>query len=178
MLNYPSYLPPTKAVSIILVEKGPANFRRRTARGPANCGWLVWNSLTERSGPAQILVWGWATCVSLCRTLQHPMRIWRWGFIIEAWRLLRRRNSLGHLTRQEIGQDDKTVILKHRFIPSSTMRLFPTGWLGLVTKDETCSFLLFFFLVESSERHTATDLVNFVYYPTGFVYSNRLHQGF
>ena len=122
-LNYPSYLPPTKAVSIILVEKGPANFRRRTARGPANCFWLVWNSLTERSGPAQILVWGCATCVSLCRTLQHPMRIWRWGFIIEAWLLLLTQNSLGHLTRQEIGQDDRTVILKHRFIPSSTFQL-------------------------------------------------------
>ena len=27
----------------------------------------------------------------------------------------------------------------------------------------------FFFLIETSERHTATDLVNFVYYPTGFV---------
>ena len=25
------------------------------------------------------------------------------------------------------------------------------------------------FLIETSERHTATDLVNFVYYPTGFV---------
>ena len=36
----------------------------------------------------------------------------------------------------------------------------------------------FFFLIETSERHTATDLVNFVYYPTGFVWSNRLHQGF
>ena len=30
---------------------------------------------------------------------------------------------------------------------------------------------MFFFLnlIESSERHTATDLVNVVYYPTGFV---------
>ena len=26
-----------------------------------------------------------------------------------------------------------------------------------------------FFLIETSERHTATDLVNFVYYSTGFV---------
>ena len=25
------------------------------------------------------------------------------------------------------------------------------------------------FLIETSERHTATDLVNFVYYPTGFL---------
>ena len=28
---------------------------------------------------------------------------------------------------------------------------------------------VFFFLIQTSERHTATDLVNFVYYPTGFV---------
>ena len=40
-------------------------------------------------------------------------------------------------------------------------------------------FLLFiyFFLKETSERHTATDLVNFVYYSTGFLCSKRLHQG-
>ena len=38
--------------------------------------------------------------------------------------------------------------------------------------------MFFFFLIETSERHTATDLVNFVYYPTGFLSSNRLHQGF
>ena len=38
-------------------------------------------------------------------------------------------------------------------------------------------FLLIFFVVETSEQHTTTDLVNFVYSPTGFVCSNRLHQG-
>ena len=39
-------------------------------------------------------------------------------------------------------------------------------------------FLIFFFLIKTSEQHTAADLVNFVYYPTGFVWSHRLHQGF
>ena len=29
--------------------------------------------------------------------------------------------------------------------------------------------MLFFFKIEASERHTANDLVNFVYYPTGFL---------
>ena len=38
--------------------------------------------------------------------------------------------------------------------------------------------MFFFFQIETSERHTATDLVNFVYYPIDFVCSNRLHQGF
>ena len=36
----------------------------------------------------------------------------------------------------------------------------------------------FFFKIGTSERHTGTGLVNFVYYPTGFLWSNRLHQGF
>ena len=39
-------------------------------------------------------------------------------------------------------------------------------------------FFCFFFVIETSEQHPAIDLVNFVYYPTGFVWSNRLHQGF
>ena len=29
--------------------------------------------------------------------------------------------------------------------------------------------MMLFFKIETSERHTATDLVNFVYYPTGFL---------
>ena len=38
--------------------------------------------------------------------------------------------------------------------------------------------MMFFFKIKTSERHTASDLVNFVYYPTGVLLSNRLHQGF
>ena len=29
--------------------------------------------------------------------------------------------------------------------------------------------MMLFFLIETSERHIETDLVNFVYYPTGFL---------
>ena len=39
-------------------------------------------------------------------------------------------------------------------------------------------FLILFLKIKTNEQHTATDLVNLVYYPTDFVWSHRLHQGF
>ena len=44
--------------------------------------------------------------------------------------------------------------------------------LTLANEGEYCDnffFKQFFFKIETSEWHTATDIVNFVYYPTGFV---------
>ena len=39
-------------------------------------------------------------------------------------------------------------------------------------------FYIFFFKIKTSEQHTAKILINLVYYPIGFVWSHRLHQGF
>ena len=40
------------------------------------------------------------------------------------------------------------------------------------------NILIFFIKIKASEQHTVTDLVNFVYYPTCFVWLHKLHQGF
>ena len=39
-------------------------------------------------------------------------------------------------------------------------------------------FYILFFKIKTSEQHTAKNLINLVYYPIGFVWSHRLHQGF
>ena len=42
---------------------------------------------------------------------------------------------------------------------------------AIITRQFFLFFFCFFyfFVIETSEQHTAIDLVNFVYYPTGFV---------
>ena len=62
-----------------------------------------------------------------------------------------------------------THLCSEHFRPEDFESIFGYSWDIIRWSTELMMMMLFFLKMETSERHTATDLVNFVCYPTGFL---------